>query len=184
MTGYVIFKKYFDKKVKIVYLFDMDDKKELIKGVIRELLRISKMYQQIEDMPVSVDGETDVSTREAHTIQAIGESQKISITQVAGQLGITKSAASQMVRKLAAKGFLLKRQAPHSNKEFELLLTPLGWKVFEAHERLHGKDFNTLVNGLTAFSISQIATLSVLMESIRTILEDRINTLDKEATRK
>jgi len=88
-----------------------------------------------------------------------------------------------MVKKLTNKGFVLKRQAAHSNKEFELSLTPLGWEVFEAHERLHGKDLDTLIDGLASFSISQVATLSVLMESIGTTLEKIISQRD-EANKK
>ena len=158
----------------------MEDKTELIKKTIRELFRISAMSHQIEQMPIPVDDKTQVSTREAHMVQAVGENQPMSVTQLGTHFKITKSGASQMVKKLEKKGFLLKRQAPHSNKEFELSLTPLGKKVFEAHEQHHGEDFKTLVEGLAPFSISQIATLSVLMESIGTIMENRITKRDNE----
>lgn len=153
----------------------MENKTDLIKITIRELLRVSTLYQRIEEMPIPLDSQTEVSTREAHTIQAIGENRKMSVTQVADHFGITKSGASQMVKKLTQKGFLLKRQATHSNKEFELSLTPLGWKAFEAHERHHGEDYNKLINVLEPFSISQIATLSVLLESLGAIMENRIS---------
>jgi DNA-binding MarR family transcriptional regulator len=136
------------------------------------------MYGQIEAMPIQVDSETQVSTREAHTIKAVGENQNMSVTQLAGHFGITKSGASQMVKKLINKGFLLKRQAAHSNKEFELSLTPTGWQVFEAHERAHGEDLNKLISGLAPFSISQIATLSVLLESFKEVMENRLSQRD------
>ena len=153
----------------------MEDKRELIKSTIRELLRISAMYGQIEAMPIRVDSKTEISTREAHMIQAVGENRNMSVTQLADHFGITKSGASQMVKKLVNKGFILKRQAAHSNKEFELSLTPMGWQAFEAHEQAHGEDLDKLVNGLASFSISQIATLSVLLESFSEIMEKRIS---------
>lgn len=153
----------------------MEDKRALIKSTIRDLLRISAMYGQIEAMPIRIDSKTEVSTREAHTIQAVGENQDMNVTQLAEHFGITKSGASQMVKKLVNKDFILKRQSAHSNKEFELSLTPMGWQVFKAHERIHGEDLNKLINGLTSFSISQIATLSVLLESFREIMESRIS---------
>ena len=173
-------KRALTKRLSGFTISAMEDKKDLIKNTVRELLRISSLYQRIEEMPIPVDDQTEVSTREAHTIQAIGENRKMSVTQVADHFGITKSGASQMVKKLTQKGFLLKRQAAHSNKEFELSLTPLGWQAFEAHERLHGKDFNKLIDGLTPFSISQIATLSVLLESLGTIMENRISKRSEE----
>ncbi len=153
----------------------MEDKRELIKTTIRDLLRISAMYGQIEAMPIQVDSKTRVSTREAHTIQAVGENQNMSVTRLADHFGITKSGASQMVKKLTNRGLLLKRQSAHSNKEFELSLTPMGWKAFKAHERAHGEDLDKLINGLSLFSISQIATLSVLLESFKEIIEARIS---------
>ncbi len=160
----------------------MEDKRELIKNTVRELLRIAAMYQRIEQMPIPVGNGDQVSTREAHMIQAVGEGRDLSVTQLADHFGITKSGASQMVKKLENKGYLLKRQSPHSNKEFELSLTDLGQKVFQVHEQLHGKDFNTLIDGLESFSISQIATLSVLMESIGTTMEKRLSSRDKKNT--
>lgn len=169
----------FDKIIKLIYYLAMEDKTELIKSTIRELLRISTMYQRIEEMPIPIGRDVEVSTREAHIVQAVGENQNMSVTQLGDHFGITKSGASQMVKKLTNKGFVLKRQAAHSNKEFELSLTPLGWQVFEAHERLHGKDLNILIDALASFSISQIATLSVLMESIGKILEKLIAQRDK-----
>ena len=175
-------KKELDRKVKLLYCFFMKDKTDLIKTIIGELLRISTLYQRIEEMPIPVNSQTEVSTREAHTIQVIGENRKMSVTRVADCFGITKSGASQMVKKLTQKGFLLKRQAAHSNKEFELSLTPLGWQAFQAHERHHGKDYKKLIKGLEPFSILQIATLSVVLESLGAIMENRICQRDKTDT--
>ena len=153
----------------------METKEELIKNTIRELLRIATMYSRIEELPIPVDGNLEVSTREAHTIQAVGENEPVSVTRIADVFGITKSGASQMVSKLVKRGFLLKKQAAHSNKEFELSLTPLGWRAFKAHEQFHGKDLTDLVDRLSGFSLSQIATLSVLLESLGSVMKHRLS---------
>ena len=158
----------------------METKEDLIKATIRELLRISKMYSRIEQLPIPIDGRLEVTTREAHTIQAVGENEPMSVTQLASYFGITKSAASQMVSKLSKRGFLLKKQAVHSNKEFELSLTPLGWTAFRAHEQFHGKDMADLVDRLSAFSLSQIATLSVLLEALGSVMGQRLSSRSKD----
>lgn len=150
----------------------METKEELIKATIRDLLRIAKTYSRIEQLPIVVDEQLQVSTKEAHTIQAIGEYKQINITQVASHFGITKSAASQMVAKLTQKGFLLKKQSSHSNKEFELSLTSLGKKVLMTHERLHGNDMTNLIERLSSFSISEITTLSVLLDELDTAMAE------------
>ncbi len=164
----------------MLYYLSMETKEDLIKNTIQELLRIAKMYSRIEELPIPVDENLEVTTREAHTIQAVGESEQMSVTHVASHFGITKSAASQMVAKLSKRGFLLKKQAVHSNKEFELFLTPLGWQAFRAHEQSHGRDMADLVDRLSAFSLSQIATLSVLLEALGSVMEQRLLRQSKE----
>ena len=158
----------------------METKEELAKSTIRQILRIAKKYSLIEELPISVDENVEVSTAEAHTIQAVGEGEQMRVMDVATYLGVTKSAASQMVAKLIKKGFLDKKQSPHNNKEFQLSLTELGWLAFHAHERFHGKDMADLVNRLSAFSLSQIATISVLLEAIGSVMDQRLSKRLKE----
>ncbi len=158
----------------------METKKDLIRNTIRELLRISRFYTRIEEMPIPVEPGLEISTREAHTIQAVGNHTRMSVTQVADHLGITKSGASQMITKLVKRDFLIKRQAPHSNKEFELTLSDLGRKAFGAHEHLHGGDMEELISRMEGFSISQIATMAVLLESLGDVMARRLNRRSKK----
>ena len=152
----------------------METKEEFTKATIHKLLRIAKKYARIEGMPVPVGDGIEVSTAEAHTIQAIGEMKQMRVLDLATQFGISKSAASQMVNKLIKKGFLEKRQSVQNNKEFPISLTKLGWQAFDAHEEFHGKDMNELLNRLGAFDLSQIATVSVLLDAIGKVMDERL----------
>lgn len=136
-------------------------------------MRVSKLFSQIEKLPIPVNEDIVITTREAHTIQMIGDSEPLSITQLAAYSATTKSAASQMASKLTAKGFLVKRQSSHSNKEYELTLSSSGWDAYRAHEQFHGADYDKLVTRLSTFSLSQIATMSVLLEALESIMEHR-----------
>jgi DNA-binding MarR family transcriptional regulator len=158
----------------------METKEEFIKATIQQLLRIANKYALVEELPLRFNGGEEVTTREAHVIQAIGESSEMNITGLANRFGITKSAASQMVAKLVKKGFVVKKQAPHSNKEFFLSLSKTGVQVFNAHEQAHGKDMAYLIDRLGAFSFSQIATLAVLLEAIGGVMDERLSNLMKE----
>ncbi|MEZ4528735.1 MAG: MarR family winged helix-turn-helix transcriptional regulator [Desulfobacterales bacterium] len=122
-----------------------------------------------------MDEGVDITTKEIHTIQAIGENEQINITGVAAHFGVTKSAASQIVAKLVEKGFVKKAYAAHSNREIELSLTELGWLAFHAHERFHGKDMAHITERMGAFSLSQIATISVLFDVIENIMDERLS---------
>jgi len=152
----------------------MGTKENQIRAAIRQLLRIANKYSRIEKLPIRVDENLEITTREVHTIQVIGEREQMSVTDVAAHFGVTKSAASQMVARLEKKGFLNKAQAPHSNKELHLSLTNLGWRAFHAHERVHGEDMADLIGRLEAYPLRQIAILSVLLEAISTVMDERL----------
>lgn len=161
--------------VKGLYCPHMETKEDLIKATIRELMRFAKKYARIERLPVPVCDGTEVTTQEAHTIQAVGEHKRMSVTEVATHFGVTKSAASQIVGKLAKKGFLRKEQSPENNKELRLTLTESGWQVFHAHEQFHGEDLVYLMERLSVFPLQQIAVLSVLLEAISSVMDERLN---------
>ena len=144
-------------------------------ATIRQLRGVAMKIARAEEMPIPVEEGLFMTTREAHTIEAVGRRPRMSVTDVANASGITKSAASQMVSKLCGKGFLEKKQAPHSNKEYQLMLTPLGGKAFEAHERFHGQDRDVLMERLRGFSLSQVATISVLLEAIGEVMDKRLS---------
>lgn len=152
----------------------MDTKEDLIKAAIRQLLRIANKYARVEKLPIHVDDGVEITTREVHTIQAIGERKQVSVTDVATHFGVTKSAASQIIGRLEKRSFVKKQQLPDNNKELDLTLTDLGWKAFQAHERFHGKDMASLINLLEAYPLQQIATLSVLLEAIGLVMDERL----------
>ncbi len=153
----------------------MENTEEFILATIRQFVRVARKYADAENLPIPVEGHGEISTREAHIIEAVGDTPEINITALANRFGVSKSAASQMISKLAQKGFVDKSASPHSNKEYLLTLTELGWRGFAAHEHFHGRDLARLKARLGAFSLSQVATLSVLLEAIDDVMDARLN---------
>lgn len=152
----------------------METKDEIILNTLRQLQRFAAKYARIEDLPIVVGDSLEVSTREAHAVEAVGMRGHMSVTELAKFFGVTKSAASQTVSRLVDKGFLLKEPSPRSGKEFQLSLTSLGRKVQEAHERFHGADREELLRRLDSFSLGQITTVSVLLEALDDVLDRRL----------
>ncbi len=75
--------------------------------------------------------------KEIHTIQAIGKNPEINITNLAELMGVTKSAASQVIKKLERKGLVRKTYVPGNAKEVILELTELGRVGYLNHEKFH-----------------------------------------------
>ncbi len=153
----------------------METKTDMIKAVIRMFQSTAGKYCQGEALPIQVNTEVTVSTREAHVIQAINDNKNIGVTELGGLFGTSKSAASQLVSRLSKKGFLKKKPSPSSNKEIRLVLTPLGRQAYDAHQRHHKKDLEHILSRLETFSLSQIATLAVLFEALDEIMDQRLN---------
>lgn len=149
-------------------------KKELIDRTM-QLQKVVRKLSRIEGLPIVVDKGVEISTREAHTIQAIGEQGPLCVKDLATRFGVSKSAASQMVSKLARKGFIVKQSSAHSNKEIELSLTPMGWQAFRAHEQAHSRDMNRIVEAMENFSPAEIETLKKLLETFSEIADERLN---------
>jgi len=151
----------------------METKDDLVKAMSQTLMRIMALHARIEDLPVRFDEGVELTPKEIHTIQAIGENEQMNITDLAACSGVTKSAASQMAAKLADHGFLSKARTDRSNKEWRLSLTQRGQRAFRAHQRIHERHLYDLAVRLDSFSLSQIATASVILEVIEDMVRER-----------
>lgn len=153
----------------------MNLKREQIKTWAEQLQQLVHKLSRIENLPIRVDEGVEISTREAHTIQVIGENAPLCVQNIASRFGVSKSAASQMVSKLAHKGFIDKRPSAHSNKELQLSLTSLGRLAFQAHEQAHGSDMNRISKIMESFSSAELATLSKFLKAFEDIADERLN---------
>ena len=157
----------------------METKEDMIKEMTRKLFRIMNKHGRLESLPLYFDEGVEITHRELHIIQTVGERKGINISDLGRHFGVTKSAASQMVTKLVKKGFIEKESAAHSNKELQLLLTQRGWQAFKIHEKFHGQHMADVVERLGAFSLSQIATTSVLLEVLENVVDTRLSEHEK-----
>lgn len=142
--------------------------------VIRLFQRAASSYAQAEELPIQVNPSLMVSTREIHTIEAIGAKKLENVTSVAKQFGITKSAASQLVTKLEKKGLLKKLPSPTSGKELYLTLTELGWEASRQHEALHGKHRNALAQHLDGLPSEQLRAFCDITERFQHVIDARL----------
>ena len=165
-----------DMIVKLLYYFGMVTKKDQIQTLVDKWRRVSTKYSRVEDHQIPLHHGAVLTTKEVHTIQAVGEKGPLNVTELAAYLGITKSAASQMVMKLTQRGFLKKTISEHSNKEYVLSLKKSGKEAFEIHQQLHGKDKQAIVTALGRFSIPQIRAMSDMFEVLEDVLNKRLET--------
>ena len=114
-----------------------DSNEKILAEIMEQFVRIVNKFNRFEKTPMDFGVEEMLYPSEIHTLEAIGNNDRINVTQLAELLGITKGAVSQMVNKLVGKNFVKKVRFPRSEKSFFLELTPKGKKAFKGHAEFH-----------------------------------------------
>ncbi len=79
----------------------------------------------------------DLSHSEIHLIEMIGDNQDLSVTDIAGLIGITKGAVSQSLKRLERKGLTGKQPDPENLSRSRVFLTAKGNMAYWAHKHWH-----------------------------------------------
>ncbi len=70
---------------------------------------------------------------ESQMVKAIGDSPGITASRLAEQFKKTKSACSQLVRKLKKKGWIMQKRNEENSREYNLFLTETGKDIYSRH---------------------------------------------------
>jgi DNA-binding MarR family transcriptional regulator len=152
----------------------MNNKRKSIKALTGRLMRIINKHTRIEELPIRTGKNIGLTAKEVHCLNVIGQQEEINIKGIGDILGVTKSAASQMVGKLEKKGFTQKTKALKNDKEIMAYLTDSGWEAFDAHTEFHERHFKTLTRQLNAFPDTQLAVATAILSTIEAVVDERI----------
>lgn len=109
------------------------------------LERVIHLYNGIESKKRDFGLGYELSMKEIHTIQYIGDQPNINVTALASKQGVTKGAASQMISRLVKKGLVIKEKAANSDLEIVLRLTEEGQKAYLGHQAFHRQVENKML---------------------------------------
>ena len=152
----------------------MDSKTEFIESLTWKIHRILNKFNRMEESPIPFEKGLEVTHNDIHVIQAIGDKERMNVTELGQHFGITKSAASQKTTRLARMGLVQKKKAAHNDKELHLALTQTGWRAYGLHEQHHGRNIAQIVGRLSAFTLDQVAVASVLLDVIEGVMDERL----------
>ncbi|MCP4584138.1 MAG: MarR family transcriptional regulator [candidate division Zixibacteria bacterium] len=113
---------------------------------------------------------------EIHTIMIIGGKQGLGVADLAGRLGITKGAVSQMVNRLVDKGFINKSQDPDNGKRVILELTNKGKIAYYSHEKMHEETDKELIKYLKSLKAKELSVIEKFFEHAEQGIEKRNET--------
>ncbi|WP_236575904.1 MarR family transcriptional regulator [Paenibacillus sp. USDA918EY] len=93
---------------------------------------------------------------ELHTIACIGEQEPINVTSIAERINLSKGNTSKIAHKLLKAGWVRKAQLNDNKKEVYFRLTPVGKKLFAAHDELHTKEKQRMYEFLERYNESEL----------------------------
>jgi len=139
-------------------------------------LRIINKFKILEKIPIDHGTGHLLYASEINTLEIIGKSPGINVTELAKRKGVTKGAVSQIVTKLEKKQLITKFKDPENEKVVLLRLDKNGKIAFENHEKFHEKYDSAIIEKLNEMSSEQIAlvtnTFEILEETIDLYLND------------
>ena len=112
---------------------DNADRYPLYCRMMDELKLTNELMNEYDSLPHDYGNEV-LYQSEAHLIQFIGKNPGTTVTEAALCFKKTKSACSQMVKKLVNKNWVVQKQNVLNNREYNLYLTDAGKIVYEHHE--------------------------------------------------
>lgn len=114
----------------------MSTEKERFERMLEALLEFVDATNESHARGACFGTQTRLFPAEIHTVAAIARAPGVSLTELARELNISKPTLSERIRKLVAKGVVLKETNPEDRKAVILRLTAEGEKA-DRHHTLH-----------------------------------------------
>ena len=116
----------------------MGNQCEQYKKLLQSFDKGYELCYEYDSMPHQY-GDEVLYQSEMHFLEVVGDTPSITITVISQQLGKSKSACSQMVRKLVKKELLTQERNEKNNREYYLNLTERGKEIYEVHKEFDEK---------------------------------------------
>ena len=136
-------------------------------------LRLVNLFNESEGKPSDYGTGALLTRAEIHSVEAVGNHGGLSVTALASVMGTSKSAASQIVSRLKAKGLVTQTYQPGSDRDTVLNLTEAGAAAFRGHREFHSRFFHELEAGLEALDPESVKTMLSVFELAATLMKKR-----------
>ena len=135
-----------------------------------------KGFNELESIPRDFGTGDLLYSSEIHTLQAIGDSTDINLTELALKLDISKSGTSKFVKKLLEKDLITKSKLYGNKKEVVFGLTEKGRTAYLGHKTFSKEVFAPIYNILSRLDKNEIGFL----ESFLYDLSSEVEKLNKQ----
>jgi DNA-binding MarR family transcriptional regulator len=120
-----------------------------IQEIIGRFFRVINKVNSRDRVPMDFGTGELLCMGEIHMIEAIGSRPGANVTAVAQGLGVTKGAVSQMVSRLAKKGYVRGETTKGGGNEVSLVLSVKGKTAYAGHAKYHAAMYARIFKGIT-----------------------------------
>lgn len=138
--------------------------------IINEIDKQTELIEQYDSDPHQY-GDVVLYQAESYMIDSIGNEPGITITALAAQQNKTKSACSQLLRKLVDKGYVFQQRNKDNHREYMLYLTKEGEEVYKSHLKVTNFCYNRTFTHLDKFSEEELKTYLEISKVINETFE-------------
>jgi len=147
-------------------------------------MRIRNKMNVMENLPRDFGVDVRLHLSEIHAIQAIGTTPENNIRIIADILGVTPSAASQVITRLTKRGLVKKVRGLRNEKEVTLELTEKGQTAFKNHERIHAEMYEQTASRIGPLSEMEMEVLDRVFSAMESVYDQRIREISADAKEK
>lgn len=133
------------------------------------LIKIFNNILVIEENSLKNSRFSDVSLKEMHTIEAIGQTGKMTGSDIAKTLMITPPTVTISLNRLERKGYIVRKQSTTDRRVNYVGLTKKGNLVYSVHKKFHEALVKRCVKGS---SVEEVEILSQGLKKLHEFLED------------
>jgi len=148
-------------------------KYELLCDIMDAMDQAYELMNEYDSMPHKY-GDYLLYQSESHLIQYIGKNHGITITELSKVFKKTRSACSQLVRRLRAKGWVAQIRNVDNNREYNLHLTKEGKEVFQNHEEFDTQCFNRKCEMISKFEIEELKIYLEVQKNINEAFKEDV----------
>ncbi|BDQ33295.1 MarR family winged helix-turn-helix transcriptional regulator [Pseudodesulfovibrio portus] len=98
---------------------------------------VLEKYVRVSKSPLTVAPDETLFPAEIHAVSWVAKNGPVGVTELGDAFGTTKGASSQMVGKLAERGFVQKEPDPEKRSRMLVTVTEKGRMAHERHMEFH-----------------------------------------------
>lgn len=124
---------------------------------------VGKLFEVIKELSES-------ESSEINFLSAIESSDEINAVELANQMGVTRSAVTQMLNKLEERKLIEKYSKPDNKKEKYLRLTKAGRESLSDFEKEHREANDRMCRYINGLNENQRNTIIEFMENLQSVM--------------